>query len=366
MNTVRVYSPQYGYLVLAPFFAEGGEAYLHRVDGRQHRGIVAKVFKPAQRPPFVAFLVELITAMTAGVPYVCRLFGPIYTRPGGEALGYLMGLVRGKPLEEVVFRWWGERIAFALKLARLFAALESRGVWVSDGHCGNIFQTRFGSPELLDLDSLSFELVTWPDGSTGPRIFPGGTIQYTARELIIDPAAPHTAKSAAWTLAVLIYRVLKDVHPSTMLKRKGDVADVDTCVQSLIFGPYTPDKWGQMTPPDYGIPREKLPGRIDGYFRQSFLFGHLFPDGRVTPAEWVEALEQWQRQRRRRAVTVGLAGATSVAAALNAAGLATPSAVPTFGAGVRARGTESRTPVVTQAEAPRPELWNALLKGASR
>jgi hypothetical protein len=161
--------------------------------------------------------------------------------------------------------------------------------------------------------------------------------------------APPSDSTAAWSLALIIHRVLKDAHPSEVATLDGLPVPLGDEILNRRYGRFTPQLiGGNVVPVDLGIPYRRLPDEIRWMLELTFNFGRLTPEQRVSPHLWVDALGRWQSRRRRSYAAVGLLSAVGLSG-LRCAAPETPAAPAPIGA--------ARIQIEGAPAVGRPALW---------
>lgn len=314
----RVFAKEWGWITLTPFSVDddgnpknlaGTQAIIFRVA--EYADILAKIYSAGQAPDHLEAVIEHLKLSLADVDTVVKLHGTILERPGTAPIGFLMEAVDSMLLADTRFRTTFARLLYAERLARTFDQVSARHVFPADTHEGNWFRVG-NSPLGIDIDSWCSSPFLWPDGRY-ERFVSGVDNPYTIAPENRGKDKPdlvYDAFTISHSLAVLLYRVLKDVHPALVLTNDGRPLDVPSRIQAGSWGRFDPGfdvRTGRLdlnkTVPDWGIPWRKLPQDIQHFFTLTFTRGLSHREIRPLVADWYQALRDWRMSRLR---TVGL------------------------------------------------------------
>lgn len=289
---------------LGQAIGRGGEGAVHEIPGQP--GVVAKVYHQATHPDKALKLENMARlAHPALLDIAAWPVDVLRVEPRGAVQGFIMPRVTG--YQEIHSLYgpahrkrafphadWSFLVHAARNLASAFEAVHARGHVVGDVNPGNVVVSAQALVKLIDCDSFQI--------STGERQFlcEVGVPQFTAPELQ-DQSFHGLRRSAdhdAFGLALLCFHLLfMGRHPfAGRYQGRGDMP-IERAIkeQRFAFGPHAA-AW-LMQPPPHSLPFTVLPRPVAALFERAFVPLAL-GQPRPTPKDWVNALEQLNRELR--------------------------------------------------------------------
>ena len=279
-----------GDVQLGDAFGHGGNGVVRYVVG--HRKWLAKL--PKDVDPHV---LGTLQTKLSGIDGHAGIEDILFDRMGGKVIGFLMPKASGIPLHEWATKRHlvDSRIEVACWMAKTVAEEVSRGAYRGDLHPGQVLLPwlSFLKKNFIDCDGLSFDAARDPaTGLLKDHHDMAGVPEYVAPERH-GKRLPHTKYSVSFGLAVNLYTALVGHHPC---ENVGGLSALDNMRRGW-YGPLSaniPDGW--KAPKSKGINPLSLPADVRFLFKQTFDFGHKYPELRPSPDEWHKVLAAWQKE----------------------------------------------------------------------
>jgi DNA-binding helix-hairpin-helix protein with protein kinase domain len=189
---------------------------------------------------------------------------------------------------------WRFLVQAARKCAALVDAVHQTGIVLGDVQPGRFLFNQQGGLQLIDCDSCQI--------TVGDEAFHCLSVspQYRAPELqnVAVDAFPQTPNHDAFGLAVVIYRLLMMGRHPFLGYQGTDRMLTSRAIEEYRFVLGSTASSLLMAPPPYNLQLSDLTPRVAGYFQQAFSRGSQREGARPTPAKWVEALTEMERQLR--------------------------------------------------------------------
>lgn len=274
----------------------GFQSHIYQCEN--DRGRLFKVFKPDIRFPDAETKLSVLQLICKGIPGVTQIEDLLFDHAGGECVGYTMDEVANSwSLAKQKFKSLNERIHVATQLANACFRLQCKGAGPSDLHNHNILIDKHSRIYMIDVDSFFFKERNF-NGSKIEHHLLLGTRAFTAPEIFGVPNPRHTNHSAAFSLAVNLYIILKDFHPASLRNQSGRTIAPEIVIDSENYGRFINEEKLEII--DEGIAWVDLPGNIRSMFTKTF-FDSLkgSPDVRPLAEDWATALDEWKDGLRR-------------------------------------------------------------------
>ena len=287
---------------------EGGEGAVYRLEN--HPELVAKIYHPSSRTDEVIEKLRVMIAYppTTEDPQTGHLFvawpSSLVYDPAGEVIGFLMPKVEKT---DSLFEYYTPKLrrlhaprihyrnlySVAKSLAAALDGLHGRGYVAGDINESNAYITENEQVTLIDSDSFQVtDHQTMP-----PTIYRClvGKPEYTPPELqgVSFADVDRNVQHDRFALAVVIYQLLMEgAHP--FRGRYTGASEPPKVEANILQGNflYSAARSVPLRPHRAAVPWQSLPERIRELFRRCFEQGHLNPQRRPQPREWVDALDK--------------------------------------------------------------------------
>jgi len=189
---------------------------------------------------------------------------------------------------------WRFLVRAARNAAALVDAVHRAGIVLGDVRSGRFLLDEQGGLQLVDCDSCQI--------TVGDETFHcvSVTPQYRAPELQNAPleAFPQTTNHDAFGLAVVIYRLLMMGRHPFVGYQGTDRMLTSRAIEQYRFVLGSSASSLLMSPPPHNLQLSDLTANVAGCFQRAFASGSQRAGGRPTPAQWVQALAEMERQLR--------------------------------------------------------------------
>ena len=278
----------------------GGEGTAYAIKGDPKR--IIKIFNSGSREKQDK-IEKMVLSDLKNSPDVAFPEDVIYEK--GRFIGYVMKFAEGEPISIAYNNsksnktTLSERFTIAKNICIALDNIHQEGYVFGDFNANNVlFNPRTGTVTLIDTDSFIFE--SYGGIVARPEIVPkeireamGKNENYPDEE---KKPLPFSKETDYYTLAVHIFQLLMNgEHPFVFMATR-EMANKPMYAYELdepTF-PYLENKYG-INPPMHAIPLESLPMELQTLFVRSFKEGYSDPMMRVSPREFLEAINDYEK-----------------------------------------------------------------------
>ena len=254
-----------------------------------------KIYEPHMVYPEMERTINLIKQVCLDIPNICQIISPIFDKAAGNCIGFAMPeITNATYLKDAKLNTAQDRIKACQQLASACFALQLRGAGPADLHDQNILVEKTGWLWIIDVDSF-FILERTFDGVQIEHHPQLGTLEFSAYELLGNHAEiRHSHETAAYSLAVILYQILKGHHPAQLRNTVGRILPASDIISRGFYGRFSEDRKG-LEIIDAGIPWADIPGNLRHLFERAFGAGLEDPTKRPLAQQWHEAIDEWVR-----------------------------------------------------------------------